>query len=988
LLAITLAAASGERFSPEAHGATRIRDLHLQEAGDRVRLVLLLDALPSYTLSSPVPQKIEVTLLDTTAVEGIGTRVPSVDRPAVQIGQDGANVHLQMALEVPIREVCGTWLPGENVLHIEFVRDLFTKSEPSSGPSEVRLKHVRFGQTNGCVRIVTEYDARPRWEWSILKGRRLTLRLREAQADIRPGPLAALRGVSDARLKKTEGGTRLEVTLSRAASRAKIFWLEPGNRLVADLGDGGSNPDAKALGLPEDFGRRIPSAGTKEPAVSPPAISSEGGASSETTERTSPEEGHSEASAVVRMRVPEAPSPGSGKAPIEAQAAPLPATKTTEGAGKPTTSKIDPRDLRPDEALLYGRILESRNFRDYERGSALIAEFAARFPESPLIESLSFLKGDLEFALIESGREELLSQMEATYRAAIERFPDSQEAPRAYLRLSEGQRLAGNDYQAIGYLTTLINRYPRSELVAQAYLQRGHVYVHGLFPEKALEDYKGVLKAYPESPLAHEARYGIIAYLHKKKLYEEAEKWMIEMDQMRPDFYRQHPEYLSLRAQNHLYLKAYPEARRLFLLAINTSAQPETRDLILARIGDTYLYEGKEKEAQRVYRAVVEDFPKTEGAGIAQLRLADFNSGTQTIEEVGEQHKNRPIGELAQLKMANIHVENGHYAEAMESLKGLVATPGDPALQTPAKQLYYDAAKRELMRLHGEGRLEAFVELLGANEPLLSSMIEPELRLLQGQTLQRLGKTAEAAQAFEKIRGTDLTPKDRGPYYFHLAETYRALEESDKAMRVAEEGRSGQVEEQARSRITLLLAELRMASGDLDAARSLFQELIEGRRLLSAPGLARSYYQLGRILRREGHSEKAEEALHLALAAIEKDREQRSLYSLIQGELGDCHFFQGRPAEASKAYQEALIAGYDPEAKGYWGIKFRLAECHLRLGEMQSAEGILRQVVEEGDPEFQGRAQIRLGALQLERELRRLSIREKGGLAKSAHVKP
>lgn len=991
ILALTLLPVDGIPIHREAHAGTKLRDLYLSAQGDRARMVLLLDGRPSYSLSATGPREMLVTLLDTTAREGIAGRMQAGRGPDVDVQQADAQVRLRVSLEAPPREVVGTWLPDEELLSLEFV-EIISSGGMGPGISSASLKHIRFGEDKGRVRMVTEYTGKPRWEWTVLDGRHAVLKVPGSKTLLQAGSVSRGRGVSEARLSKGNGETQLEVLLQESSLQARIFWLEMGNRLVADFTEGHPELDPQTFHLPRNFGLETAEAvNTRSPKL-PPAAVDQGGFMEETS---GPGDPGRESSHIVKMKVP-TPNPqppkdhpvadGSANAG-QILSAPPGAKKAGEAGDSTDGGRIDPKGLQPEEALLYGRILEARNFKDYERGSALIAEFTSRFPKSILMESLSFLKGDLEFYLLESGREDLLPQMEAAYRSAIDLFPDSKEAPTAYLRLAEAHSRAGNDYQAIGYLNILISRYPQADVLPKAYLQRGNVHLQGMFPEKSLEDYRSLLKSYPGSPLAHEARYGIITYLHKKKLYEEAEKWFKEMDQLCPDFHRGHPEYLWLRAQNHLYLKEYPEARRLFFKAVNAGAQPETSDLLLTRIGDTCLHEGKEKEAQRYYRLVVEDFPGTEGSSLSQLRLADFTSGTEAIEQVREQNVDRPIGELALLKMANVYFENDKTLEAMDSLKGLVAEPPKNEVHSAARQLYYKAAKKELMRLHAEEQLDAFVGLLKANESLLFGMLDPELRFMEGKALLKLGRTAEAARALEKIQAADLKLEDRGSLYRDLVECYRGAGDNEKAIRIAQEGRGGPVQEKAKLQLTLTLADLKREQNDLQAAYRLYEEVISGQSLLSSAEVAHCYYHMGLFLNRQGNHEKARELLNRAMALAQRDKKPQGLYPLILVEIGESYFRQRRTAEAVKAYRQAFQEGYGSEMKGYWPAKFRLAECHLELGEAEPAEAIFREISDEGDPDLQSRVQIRLGAISLERQLMRLSIWDREGVKTPAHVK-
>ena len=68
--------------------------------------------------------------------------------------------------------------------------------------------------------------------------------------------------------------------------------------------------------------------------------------------------------------------------------------------------------------------------------------------------------------------------------------------------------------------------------------------------------------------------------------------------------------------------------------------------------------------------------------------------------------------------------------------------------------------------------------------------------------------------------------------------------------------------------------------------------------------------------------------------------------------------------------------GYGADRSDYWDSRFHLALSYLNIGESLKAEPLLNEVSEGGDEVLQQKAQLRIGSLSLEKQLKRLSIEQ------------
>jgi FimV-like protein len=957
----------------EGWAANRVRGASILKEDECMKLFLFTDESPRFRISLLNRSVLVLSFLDTSISPQVCKDLSESRPKEVTItGQAGA---LKLDCLHPIREVSTAWMSEKKLFYVEI---LPLKAEPRGRRAEAAfptLRRIRFGASKSYTRMVLDLTGRPAWELSLEKPGRLGLRLEKVGTQKKRSEFGPMKRLDKVILDGKSQQVDLSMALKSPFARARIFWLHVGNRLVMDLCDEPSVPIPVPQPVSRSGERRSSigehNVGNESVREVEPVANSASGKSvlqEKTRDRGTVKEeekidkdqasvnheGAEDEKAIVRAS-------STDESPV--------AALRNEGTGD------DPlHGVSAAEALLYGQITEAHRFRDYERGAALIDDFIKRFPESSLTEKLTFMKGDFQYFLMLSGREDLLPLLVETYKGAINRFPRSDEVPGAYLRMAKANRMAGNDYQALGYLNILIRRYGNDPLLPEAYLERGSLDLRGPSPEKALRDFKAVLKSYPRSMLAQEARYGIATYLHEQKLYQEAEKWLNEIAISGPDFCGRHPEYLSLRARNFLYLEKPGEAREMFFKALNVGGQLETNDLTLTRIGDTFLHQSRSKEAETLYKRVVEDFPDTEGASISQIRLAELSSEVDALEEVAKRNTERPIGEIALLQMANVFYDKGKFSKTMDTVRELVMTPPISETQAAAGHLYQKAAEKELKRLYQEKKFGEVVELFKANESSLSGKIDPQAQLAFCRSLFRLGKYDEAVSAFHKLEPDDLEPENKGAYYLDLAQSYRSLGNLERGIDLLRRARASDLLPLYRQKVTLFLADLSREAHKFQEALGLYEEVLAGKTPLSAKEIAQAYYFTGKILNLEGDFEKAREKLNKSIELTEKDETGKDISLSAICELGEGFLREGRPEEAIKCFQSAIRSGFGQERDGYWDMKFRLAEAYMQVKKADRAEELLKEISQEGDPGLQSQAQLKMGYIKLEKELKRLSI--------------
>jgi tetratricopeptide (TPR) repeat protein len=963
--------------------ANRAVDLKvIGSAEGRTRVALLLQEKPRFHLSWSGGNHVALALYETAGGAAFA-KVIAREGKSIRVEEESATRTLKMTifLKTSLREAECSWIAKEKVLLIDMAqakepqRTMQKKSIPPT------LKNLRFGTGEGFTRMVADLSAKPAWSMTSRDDQSLVFQLGATSTGIQRsgyGPMRRLKAVS---LSKQKEGLEIKAEPEGPVERVKVFWLREGGRWVVDFFERGLETADSSV----RFERRADPAVEKAP---PPRVA-EARKETDSSGKAATTEGKREegvpgissplTSSMIRIKI-ENPAvvdtDAGGKAVHDPKFRPEPKVRYDHPVSLPEGPRVS--NLRPGEAFLYGRIRESLEVKDYEKAAGLIDEFLSGFPDSSLAEEMFFLSGDCRFAMLERGEKRLYPKVVNLYQEAISRYPKSEKAPEALIKMARAHDLAGNDNEAIGFLSVAINQFGSGNHVPGALVARGRIYLRMSKPQRAIEDFKAVIDRFPDSPLVQEARYGTAGYYHGVGMYDDAERNLKEIAESNPGFCLEHPEFLFLRARNYFYKKNYDLAREQYFRALNLGHQPETGDLLISHIGDTYLHQTREKEAEILYRVAVEYFPESEGAGIAKLRIADQFSGVTAYEEVYQQNLNKPIGDLALLEMAGKFYKKGQYGLAVETIKKLTGKSVQSDVQREANHLFFRCAEKEIRGHYDAGRFKKVTEYFQSSDPGLSGNIDPEAMMLIGDSFYRGQQFAEAVRVFSQITARELNPASRGKYVIDFARSYLSLGDEENARTLLENASGEKLPAPDQQRAGLLLAEMCRKKGDLNRASDLLHSLLDEKRLLSDREMAGVYLGIGEISNKQGLYEKARDALNRSIALAEKDRESRELLRSAYVEMGNSYHFEERHKEAIRHYGQSLEMDYSPETNGFWEVKYRLALSYLGAGESGLASRLMNEIMEEGDPALQQKVQMKMGFIPLEKELRRLPLGKKG----------
>jgi len=963
---------------------------------------------PLYRLDAIDESHIRLTFHDTHKAAAFEKNIPDGGRIAVSEVQDPVALKLDITLQKSISKIETSWVEDRKLLYINISASETRAASPSTPQNKTSLQDIRFGFIEKGTRMVMKMGGSTAWGIEFSGPSSFLLHLEGVSDGLKKEKFGPVKRIKEINISGSKDkGTDISVGLESSLIRLGLFRMADEERMVLDIMDeAGVTPDvatASNVTAPSSALSNEEKAQTRE------VVENRGNYLRMKINKADSSPVNEASMTSVPSAEPKAEAADSKNAVQKNDAGETTPTKQEGEAGgdradeektekdearvdtadedKPV--KIEPRlndslpisaemkkaidGLDPEEAFLYGRIKQAMDIKDYQKGIDLINQFVKELPNSTLIEDIMFMKGDLYYLLWKNGDNELIGNVVSSYQKAIDRFPESKSVPAGYIKMAQAQSLKeGGEYLALGYLGLVITQKKESGLMPLAYLTRGKIFLRINQPEKAVEDFKLILEKYSRSGYEAEAEFWISNYYHTVGRYEDAEKTLGEVLDSNPEIYVEYPEYLFLRAKNYLYLKDYDHAREYLFKAVNIGRQQEGADMLLTRIGDTYHNQDKEKEAEKYYRMVVDYYPGTDGASIAKLRIAGYSSDTSILDDLSKQTTNESIGELAILEKGYQLYDKSNYAGAVEAVKPILNKPVQTETRKNARSLFENASEKELSRLYQDGKYKDMTDFYASIKDLMADRIQPDTLLSTAVAYNRLKLDEEAISTFRTLNPDNLSLSSKGVYYIGLAESYMNNGDSSAARRLLEKAGEYDLAPVDKQRITKSLALLYSSDNRLGDAHMLLQSLLGGEKLLPDDEITGAYILSARILNKQKKYAEAEKTIN-SIPGMPDRIKGDSLMSAYM-ELGKACYGEGHYPKAVIYYQKGFDLGYGADNKDYWDLKLNLAQAYANAGQLNKAETLLTEISEGGDSVMQQRAQLQLGSMSLEKQLKRLPL--------------
>lgn len=277
----------------------------------------------------------------------------------------------------------------------------------------------------------------------------------------------------------------------------------------------------------------------------------------------------------------------------------------------------------------------------------------------------------------------------AHYQALINQYPQSGTLPNAYLQLGRGYYLEYKYDDAIKAFQKVYDAYPQAQATREALGYLGSAYVRMKRTDDAVAAYKLLIDRFPDSPTPDRPYLNIIDALHEAGRYPEALNWV---QQTRTRFKNDLGGTLALFAQLRIHL-----AQASWAAAVN-----DAQELAKASdLGGTRVPGGTTAAEVSFLRALaLEQLGRMEEAIAAYLAIPDGRNeyygarATQRLLALGNSDKSRALIQMrrnALVNEVNTASAAGQWEQARAAAQSVLRLTTDPPTRADALKRLQDA---------------------------------------------------------------------------------------------------------------------------------------------------------------------------------------------------------------------------------------------------------------------------------------------------------
>ncbi len=602
----------------------------------------------------------------------------------------------------------------------------------------------------------------------------------------------------------------------------------------------------------------------------------------------------------------------------------------------PQAGRLGPSARRARAAAaLFERAKKYLEARNYRMALKAFETFIQRYPGHKLAAEAHFRMADAFYYLHQRDMLQHFDQVMKYYQRAINLFPDSNQVPWALLMMGKASMLNEEPFRALGYFKLVAEDYPKSEYlplalnnIARAYLRQGK-------PLLALREFRRVIRKFPNSRFRNDAEWGIVQALFALARYQRAAGVLKEMLVRQPELYLQDPEILYYIGEAAFQQHHYAEARRYYLWALNLRPDLPDADIILTRVGDTFQFDQNPRAAREIYRQVMESFPGSDGALVAQIRLAEQTTtvagkhpwsafkvrptkkALHAYLDILDNYPDRPVAQLAAVKLGVYYYKTADFEKSLAVLTKLLREhPATPY----ANQVRYTLELATLGLLHHlkeSGRPLALMNAFLRYRRLITRPNSNEVLKLLAWAYEHAGLATRASKLYEVLVSRDLGDPSLN---LALARNLMVLHDYQGVIKAL----TGPTADKLKGRQRDLAASL---MGRSLAHIGKYAEAVKILAALAKKGVAQAddYHALGTSYSRLGKVEPALAALNKAEELLAKHQGSKLSRYLVAMEYGATARSAGRFQAAADAFRraEGLAVGDQDKATAL----YELAQC-------------------------------------------------------------
>jgi tetratricopeptide (TPR) repeat protein len=902
LLALLAAALLAQALPARAQGGpVQIRGVQLRKEGQRLNVRFLLSAPTSFQVVANVARRVIVIKFANAA-------------PALDDGRHDVAFNDPFLVGVSFEQVDqDTWaklrLRSDALAYSVGTRSptdaLVLALEPAPAPQGNLLTAVKLGPYRGGSRLVLELAERPRIE-EHRQGDTYVMRLRNV-TPVLPLPVRAEDDRVAVQSVQREGAdTLLSVQVKQSPLETRALVLPAPPRVVVDF-------------------RPPPSAAME-----------------------------------AAPRAPRAPG-----APAEGQAA-------ARREAPPAAREIPLETLLHQEKnplISANYELAEREYRagNFARADQLFLRVFDSAPGSLLGVRAYFRAADSEYEQVAASKVNNFHGVIINYQSAIRSAEkigyDTALIPRAFFQIGRAYQRMGFHNESNVHYEILQERFPKNyPYTPDSYYWKG-------LNDLDLQHYPDAVKSFNEflardgdPELTGPAHYQLGDAYFDLRRYVDAKAEFDKGRRLAPDFADSRPLLLFHMGETYYENAEFDVARVLYRNLLDHYPEKDYTKLVGLRLGDFLREEGKQDEALKVYRQVIENAPldiRLRG----KMRIADvlgnrpvgddYKQALKLYDEVLAEAGTSQVAQEALLRKALTFALHGEFQAAVDGFEKLAADyPKGPFDRENIIGANIDDNLKALV--DQEFRAESFWDVAKTytryRERYFADFPFPYTLFEVGQAYQRLGLYDEAVGLYDTVLG-DKPGTLAGLVQYEKARASYARDNLGKTeellLKFIQEHKDDVYATDARMLLGQVYVTGRRYDDALNAYRILTQAFERSQDPQLGESIAEVYFQQGQVYKELGRNKEALDSFQAAVANFHHPIQGAHVPEFVilsQFRIGDMLYELGQDHEALDAYQHA-IGLYKEHERAPWA-RYQMGLIYRRLGEDRKALDEFNALVE------------------------------------------
>ncbi len=358
-------------------------------------------------------------------------------------------------------------------------------------------------------------------------------------------------------------------------------------------------------------------------------------------------------------------------------------------------------------------------------------------------------------------------QIVAAYQKAVQKDPQNPRSSLALMRIAQALDTTGDVRKAERYYQRLIDEHPRDENTTVAWIRLGEIHAgRGNMME--------ALKAFQEAEKLPQKPENITrARLGTAQIYVQAGKPSEALDILKglletyPDAYLRQPEIYRTLGEAAFAVKDFPASRAHLMRYINLAPDIPDKDIVLARIAESYLHEGNRARADKIYAHIQVHYPDSEGDLIGRLRKAEYyeTQGGELQEEAFKIYKDLesrplagPLKYFVQFKLAYADYLAGQEERSIQRIDAVLKSAEKAPVYDDLRQLRRKALYSMVKKRFEAGDVKGVVDLYGEDPFAFDGEDALEPLACVARAYETLGLCPDALSLYETLAQKD--PKD------------------------------------------------------------------------------------------------------------------------------------------------------------------------------------------------------------------------------------